>query len=115
MAQYYASTNAIAASAYSVDVTGTTKDLALTDAGTYQACSNGSAQTITILAEATVAFPIGTMITFGQEGAGLLTITGDTGVTVNGSSGGSVASNGQYTGMTLRKSASDTWIVLGGA
>lgn len=96
-----------------VTVSGTSKTLALTDANTIQDCSNASTQTITIPANAAVAFAVGDWIHFEAQGAGTVTITGDTGVTVNGSSGGSVSISDQYKAAYIRKLATDTWIAVG--
>lgn len=106
-------TGTLTAKSPTVTVSGTTKNLALTDANTIQECSNGSTQTITILANATVAFPLGTWITFEQHGVGQVVVDGDTGVTVNGSSGGSVAIAERYSACTIRQTATDTWIAYG--
>lgn len=97
-----------------VSVTGTTKTVAISDSNTIQACSNASAQTITIPANASVPFAIGTALIFQQQGAGVVTVTGDTGVTVNGIIGGAVSTNGQYTAVYLIKSAVDTWQAITG-
>jgi hypothetical protein len=96
-----------------VTVTGTTKTLALADEGTKQECNNASAQTITLPTNASVAFDVGTEIEFIQKGAGVVTIEGDTGVTVNGTSGGSVDINNQYQGAVAYKTATDEWIISG--
>lgn len=95
--------------------TGTTDTWALTDAGKLVCYTSGSAVAVTIPTNASVAFPTNTVICTSQEGAGLVTITGAGGVTVNGSVAGSVASQGQYKGMFARKTATDTWVVTGGA
>ena len=96
-----------------VSVTDATKTLALTDRNSIQACNRATAQTITIPANASVAFAVGTVIIFEQHGVGQVTLDGDTGVTVNGSSGGAVAISGQYLGAYLRKTATNTWIAIG--
>lgn len=75
--------------------------------------NNAAANTVTIPTNASVTYPIGTKINVMMEGAGVTTIEGDTGVTVNGTSGGSVVINNQYQGATLSKRATNTWIVTG--
>ena len=96
------------------DQTGTTYILVLTDQeNTTVWMNNASANTLTIPTNASVAFAVGTKINVSMEGAGVTTISGDTGVTVNGTSGGSVVINNQYQGATLTKRASDTWIIQG--
>src|SRR5690606_21862268 len=94
--------------------TGTTYTLVLTDAGKLLTFSNGSAITVTIPANSSVDFDAGTVIAAAQLGAGTVTITGDTGVTVNGTSGGSVELSGQYATASLTQLSDDTWLVSGG-
>lgn len=101
-----------------VAVSGTTKTLALTDENTIQECSNGSAQAITIPANASVAFPTGTWITFEQHGAGVVSITGATGVSINGNTeagGGesTVSIAAQWGAVTFRKIGTDSYIAYG--
>lgn len=91
---------------------GTTYTLALVDAGRAVECSNGSAVTVTVPPNADVAFPIGTIIEVSQTGAGTVTIAPGSGVTVH-SRGSLLSLNGQYAAATLRKSATNTWL-LGG-
>lgn len=98
--------------------------LILTDAGKVVYCditgSPLSDITITIPTNASVAFATGTLINVvirENDGAALspankVTITGDTGVTVNGVSAGSVDLTGTYSGVALQKVASDTWVVV---
>ena len=96
-------------------VTTATHTFALSDAHTVVVGDSGSAQTFTIPTNAAVAFPIGTQILVIQEGAGEITVEGDSGVTVNGSAAGSVSNQGQNKSLGLVKVATDKWFVLGGA
>lgn len=91
----------------------TSRTLALTDAGDFIETSNGSTVTITIPTNASVAFPIGTEIDFFQYGAGTLTIEGDTGVTLNGVSAGSTIVTDRYKGATIKKRATNEWVIVG--
>jgi len=91
---------------------GTTYTFVLTDATKIVEMSNAAANTVTIPANATVAFPIGTTITVVQTGAGLTTVQGAVGVTVNGVSAGSKATTAQYEGMSLYKRATDEWVIV---
>lgn len=91
---------------------GTAYVLALSDASVGVTMDNGSANTVTIPTNAAVAFAIGTRIRIHQIGAGLTTVTGDTGVTVNGSSGGSVPLSGQWSEAVLWKRGVNTWSVI---
>ncbi len=71
--------------------------------------TSGSAQTLVIPTNASVAFPIGSMIEVTRTGAGLTTIDGSA-VTLQGS----ISTIDQYGNVALYKKATDTWIVLGG-
>jgi hypothetical protein len=92
--------------------TGTTYTLALTDRSGIVEMNNGSANVVTIPLNSSVALPIGTTLTIIQYGAGATTATGASGVTVNGTNGGSKATTGQYHGLALYKRATDEWIVV---
>ena len=91
--------------------TGTTYTLALTDAGKMVTLTNASAITLTIPTNATIAFPINTRIDLLQYGAGQVTVAG-AGVTIN-SSGSKLKLTGQYSGASLWKKATDTWVLIG--
>lgn len=94
--------------------TGTTYTFALGDEEDFNTFANASPVAVTIPANASVAFPVGTVLVCGQKGAGLVACTGDTGVTVNGASAGSVDSAGQWSTWTLTKIATDEWWASGG-
>ena len=91
--------------------TGTTYTLALSDAGKMVTLSNASAITLTIPTNASVAFPVNTRIDILQYGAGQVTVAG-AGVTIN-SSGSKLKLTGQYSGASLWKKATDTWVLIG--
>lgn len=93
--------------------TGTTYTLALTDRGQVVTMSNASSNTVTIPTNASVAFDVGSVVTVIQVGSGVTSVTGATGVTVNGVSAGSVSITSQYQGVSLLKTATDTWIASG--
>lgn len=93
------------------DQTGTTYTLVLTDAGKIVTLSNASAITLTIPTNASVAFPTGAIINLEQLGAGQVTV-GGAGVTINSKDGNKKLS-GQYSGAYLRKTATDTWLLVG--
>lgn len=96
-----------------VAVSATTKTLGLTDAETIQDCSNASAQTVTIPTNANVAFPVGTVIQFEQNGAGALTIQAAGGVTLNGNVAGTATAGGQFTAFYIRQESADVWYAVG--
>ena len=91
--------------------TGTTYTLALSDAGKMVTLTNASPITLTIPTNATIAFPTNTRIDLLQYGAGQVTIAG-AGVTIN-SSGSKLKLTGQYSGASLWKKATDTWVLIG--
>lgn len=73
--------------------------------------NSASATTITIPANSSVAYPVGTSIDILQVGSGQVTIAGDTGVTVNATPG--LKLRAQWSSATLFKRATDTWVVFG--
>lgn len=90
--------------------------LALTDqtTPTNVTMNVASANVLTIPANGTVAFPIGTVIAFEQVGAGVTTITAASGVTLNGVSAGSCAVSARWAGGLLWKRGTNEWTVMGG-
>lgn len=86
--------------------------LALTDAGTFQKCTKGTAMTITVPTNASVAFVTGTEIDIYQQGAGQVTIAAAGGVTIN-SVFGNLKIGNQYTGASLKKTDTNTWELVG--
>lgn len=85
--------------------------LVLLDDGKIVEVSFASANALTVPLNATVAFPVGTQITVLQTGAGQTTITATAGVTINGTPG--LKLRAQYSGATLIKRATNTWIAIG--
>jgi hypothetical protein len=92
--------------------TGTSYTLILGDAFKTVTMSNASANTLTIPTNASVAFSAGDRIDVIMKGAGVTTITGDTGVTVNGVSAGS-GDLAQYGAASLLKVDTNTWLAVG--
>lgn len=89
---------------------GTTYAFVLSDQGKLITFTNGSAITATIPANASVAFPIGTVIEIYQGGAGQVTvaITSDTLRATPGAK-----TRAQYSHAYLRKVAATTWVLSG--
>ena len=73
--------------------------------------NSGSAVTLTIPTNATLALPVGTSIDVLAVGAGAVTIAGAAGVTVNATPG--LILRTQWSACTLFKRATDTWVVYG--
>ena len=92
--------------------TGTTYTLVLGDAFKAVTMDNASANTLTVPTNASVAFATGARVDIHMKGAGVTTITGDTGVTINGVSAGSGAL-AQYGAASLLKVGTDTWLATG--
>lgn len=92
--------------------TGTTYTLVLSDAGKFLTFGNASATTVTIPSNANVAFYTDTTLSVCQTGAGKVTFTGQSGVTINSQAGNkSIAA--QYAGAVLQKTGTDTWLLIG--
>lgn len=72
---------------------------------------SSSAVTITIPTNSAVAFPVGTTLDILGINSGLITIAGDTGVTVNATPGLKLRT--QWSSCTLLKRATDSWVVYG--
>lgn len=97
--------------------TGTTYTTVLTDS--YQVLvtmNNASANAFKIPTNASVAHPVGTVITVLNIGAGTCTISAVTSGTTTVLSAGAVAASptlGQYKSAACIKTATDTWYVVG--
>ncbi len=97
------------------DQTGTTYTPVLTDQ--YQVLvtrSNAGASTMTIPTNASVAFPVGTVITVLNKGVGLVSISGAVGVTIL--SAGTVAAIptlAQYKSCAIMQTSANNWYVVG--
>lgn len=92
--------------------TGTTYTLVASDAGDVVTLTNGSAITVTVPTNASVAFPIGTQVTLAQMGAGQVTVAGAVGVTVYAADS-FLKLRTQYSSGTLIKTATNTWLLIG--
>lgn len=88
--------------------------LALSDAtvATIVTVNKATANTITVPTNVSVPFPIGSQIVLSSLGAGQTTIVAASGVTIN-SSGGKLKLTDQYSGATLIKLATNTWLLFG--
>ncbi|MDO4732460.1 MAG: hypothetical protein Q4B50_02945 [Bacillota bacterium] len=104
--------SAAQASARIVSVTSN-KSLALTDAGTLQQVNSSSSRTITVPANSGVAFPVGTEIEILRYGSGAVTIAAVSGVTLRCSETARTIEK-QYSGVSLKKLASNEWLLMGG-
>jgi len=91
--------------------TGTTYTTVLADASKLVTLSNGSAITLTIPPNSSVAYPTGTKIDLAQLGAGQVTVAEGSGVTVNATPTKKLRA--QYSAATCIKTATDTWLLVG--
>jgi hypothetical protein len=90
---------------------GATYTFALADEGTVVESTYATSATFTIPLNSTVGFGVPTEITaLDGPGSGVLTVTGAAGVTLNGVSGGSVATTGAYQAITLIQAAANVWV-----
>lgn len=92
--------------------TGTTYTLVLTDGGKMITSSNGSAQTITVPPNSSVAFPVGTQIIVQNLGSANATLAQGSGVTIQ-SKDSNKEIDGQYASAALIKTATNTWSLIG--
>lgn len=91
---------------------GTTRNLALADAGELITFTSGSAVTVNLPASGSVNYPVGTTITLARMGAGTVTVDPAVGVTLNGGTA-NVALGERYSVAQLVKLAADEWLVFG--
>jgi len=89
----------------------TSYTLVLSDASKIIEMSNSSPTTITVPTDSNVAFLVGTTIDIIQMGTGQTSIAGASGVTVDARNGLKI--NGQYSGASLLKRATNTWLLIG--
>lgn len=92
--------------------TGTTYTFVAADASKLVTASNGSAQTYTVPPNSSVAFDVGTAITIIGIGSGKVTLAQGSGVTIN-SKDSDKAIDGQHASVTIIKTATDTWQLIG--
>jgi|SRR3972149_1744 len=90
--------------------TGTTYTLVIGDAGKVVEMNNAAAITLTVPTNASVAFAVGTVMEIWQQGAGQVTLAG-AGITFRAPGG--QKTRVQYSTISLRKQATDTWVVSG--
>lgn len=94
-------------------LTATSNTLEAVDLGCILETTGSSAVTVLIPAEATVPFEIGALVNVTQVGTGIATVAAAAGVSLNGVVAGSVALDGQWSGVALVKRGADAWIIQG--
>ena len=85
--------------------------LVLTDAGKIVDMNKSTANTLTVPANESVAFPTGTVVFIRQKGAGKTTIAPDEDVTINNQYG--LVLTAQHAGASLLKVDTNTWVAFG--
>lgn len=95
--------------------TGTTYTLALTDNGRLVTLNNGSAITVTVPLNSSVAFATGAVVNVQQLGAGQVTIQGASGVTITSTGATATAPKlrARYSAASIIKTGTDSWTVVG--
>ena len=91
----------------------TARTLAMADINAHLVFTSGSAVTVTVPANASVAFPIGATVDLEQSGAGEVLVAGAAGVTINKPLGKTPATASQYAVVRLRKVALNAWTLFG--
>lgn len=87
-------------------------ELVLTDEGKIIEMNVGAANTLTIPANADVAFEVGTVIMIVQIGTGQVNVIPAGGVVIR-SSGSKTKTYGQYSSLMLYKRAANLWVLTG--
>lgn len=95
--------------------TGTTYTTVLADNGKLVTLSNASAIAVTIPPNSSVTYPVGAQINMAQLGAGQVTVSGGSGVTVvsTGATASAPATRTQYSTLTAIQTSADNWLVVG--
>lgn len=96
--------------------TGTTYTFVAADSfNTVVTLSNASAIAVTIPTNATTAFPVGTVLNFAQTGAGQVTVSGASGVTITsvGATAASPKTRVQYSAGSAIQTSANNWLVVG--
>ena len=91
--------------------TGTTYTFVLADRGKLVTTSNGSAQSITVPPNSSVAYAVGTQVQVVGLGAGEVTMVAGSGVTLRSTPG--LKLRAQYSSVTCIKIATDEWLLIG--
>jgi hypothetical protein len=94
-------------------VSGTTQTPATGTDGRYFVCTNAAGCAVTIPPNSAQAFPVGTMLTYQQDGAAAVTFTAGSGVTLRVPASYQASSAEQYAVVQVCKAATNTWTLYG--
>jgi hypothetical protein len=97
--------------AQTIDVKSDSYTLVLADAGKLIRCTKSSAMSIIIPTNAAHAYSIGQRVDIMQYGAGQVTVSGDTGVTVRSTPTNKLRAT--YSTVSIIKIATDEWVLAG--
>ena len=97
---------------YALNAQTASYTLVLTDASKVLPVTNASANNVTVPPNSSVAFPIGSVVTLIQLGAGQTTIVAGSGVTIR-SENSKLKLKAQYATAGLLKTDTDTWVAFG--
>lgn len=89
----------------------TSRSLSTSDIGYYIRCTNASPITITVPTDANAGWDNSAEMMFEQAGAGQITISAASGVTVNSSE--TLKSSKQYSVMGIKRVGANTWTLFG--
>jgi hypothetical protein len=96
--------------------TGTSYTFGITDGNnTFVTLSNASPIALTIPTNSSTPFPVGTVLNFGQTGAGQVTISGAGGVTITstGATAATPKTRVQYSSASAIQTSTNNWLVVG--
>ena len=95
--------------------TGTSYTTVLADNGKLVTLSNAAAIAVTIPPNSSVTYPVGAQINMAQLGAGQVTVSGGSGVTIvsTGATASAPKARAQYSTLTAVQTSTDNWLVMG--
>jgi hypothetical protein len=95
--------------------TGTSYTTVLADNGKLTTLTNASAIAVTIPPNSSVAYPVGAQINMAQLGAGQVTVSGGSGVTIvsTGATATAPKARAQYSTLTAVQTSTDNWLIMG--
>lgn len=95
--------------------TGTSYTTVLADNGKLVTLSNAAAIAVTIPPNSSVVYPVGAQINMAQLGAGQVTVSGGSGVTIvsTGATASAPKARAQYSTLTAVQTSTDNWLIMG--
>ena len=91
---------------------GSIRQLSVDDSGDFLITTSTAATTVVIPDSATADFTLGTEIEIAQKGAGAVTVSAATNVTLNASATGAVTVPNQWGGASLKKIDANEWLLV---